>query len=172
MILSEFQKKRRKKTEYEEWMAYMFSKHSRSLSWIHSEWIADGTQPGISCQWPSQSVLDGQKQINYYESRDRKKNVSIRREIHDNSCYRKPWKPATDGGLRVLLRELSPWKPYGVKISPSFKEAWRHATWVKIIRTLKCREWHCAVEEWVKEVCKLKDKSLMELGSISREGQT
>ena len=150
----------------------MFSKYTRSRGWIHSEWIADWTQPGISCQWTSQSVLDGQRQINYYQSRNGKKNFSFTREIHDNSCYRKPWKAAADGGLQVLLRELSPRKPYGVKISPSFKEAWRHVPWIKAIRTLKCSEWHCAVEEWVKEFCKLKDKSSMELGNICREVQT
>lgn len=149
----------------------MFSKHSRRLSWIHSEWIADGTQPGISCQWLSQSVLDGQRQINYYDSRNRKKKCfnqernTWQQLLPETVKASHRWRFAS--AVKRAVTSEAIWR----KNIPS-PHLWRHATWVKAIRTLKCHEWHCAVDEWVEEFCKPKDKSLVELGSISREGQT
>lgn len=146
IILSESWKKRRKKTKYEEWVANMFSKCTRSWSWIHSEWIVDWTQPGISCQWTSQSVLDGQRQMNYYQSRNRKKCFYQERNTWQQ-LLPEAVKASRRWRFASAVKRAVTSKPYGVKMSPSFKETWRHAPWIKAIRTLKCSEWHWTVEE-------------------------
>lgn len=71
-----------------EWLIFS-QRTQRSKLNTHSQWMANRTYPCISRQRTSQSDLSDQRQNNYHKSSNRKKIVSIRRKIHDNSCHQK-----------------------------------------------------------------------------------